>query len=105
MTGHQTDIALTGVCMCKQDGIEDRTFIDAVLRRAAVDAPFFDQDQIPGSGGEKSRIQINGNGAFHNTDELHFLMPVKRHVIARIVFVYMIERDGKIRCAVIDFSL
>ena len=57
MTGRQADIALAGVRVRKQTGIEDRAFIDAVLRRAAVNDPFLDQDQIPGMGGEKNRIQ------------------------------------------------
>ena len=103
MTGRQADIALAGVRVRKYVGIKDRTFIDTMLRRAAVDDPFLDQNQIPGTGGEKNRIQRNGNGAFQNADELHFLMPVKRHGIARMVFVHMIERDGKIRRAVVDF--
>ena len=54
MTGRQADIALAGVRVRKYVGIKDRTFIDTMLRRAAVNDSFLDQNQIPGTGGEKT---------------------------------------------------
>ena len=81
--------------------IKDEAFVYGVIRvdDAAMNDAVTDEDNIAGYHMDCLIVEGNGKAAVEDMDEFIFHVPMIGHVEARMIFLYMIEANRKVKAA------
>ena len=85
--------------------IKNKTFVLAVFRCSAVKYTAADQEYISGLSGIVCVIQMQMEAAGQDPQDLPFLVPVERHLVAGMPAVYIVILNRKFQCAMLFFIM
>ena len=84
----------------KGQRVKNGTFIDAVLRRTAMERSVCYEEVVPSFSRILLAVYAACEAAVQNADEFPFLMPVEWHIIAGMPFLHAIKGEREVGGAV-----